>query len=168
MFENNCYYKQDLGLDTCANNGLHLGEQPFTCSFCENTSELIDVDSFNSSCVLEKFQNFFSGKCISIKKNANGNTCKELINLQETPNASGADQDSTFRSRPVKSTLERTIVFRSVRCQSTVVSPPSSPSTPPLPRSSNSKTVSVCRVPRSSIRSPIVSYMDPICNSNPQ
>lgn len=73
MFNDNCYYKQDLGLETCANNGLNLRQtQPFTCSFCENTSELMSIPAFTTSCVLEKFQDFFSGKCISIKKNVDG------------------------------------------------------------------------------------------------
>ena len=72
MYKDNCYYKQDLGLEACTHDGFDLTNMPFVCSFCENSSELLTVNSFNASCGIEKFQDFFGGKCISAKINSNG------------------------------------------------------------------------------------------------
>ena len=72
MYADNCYYKQDLGLETCSDSGFDLSSLPFTCSFCENTSELLTIESFNATCGIENFQDFFSGKCISMKMNPDG------------------------------------------------------------------------------------------------
>ena len=72
MYNDNCYYKQDLGLDTCTNKGFDLSQQPFVCSFCENTAEIVTIKPFNAICDIEKFQDFFGGKCISAKINSNG------------------------------------------------------------------------------------------------
>ena len=72
MYKDNCYYKQDLGLEACTEEGFDISDQPFVCSLCENTSELLTVQSFNATCGLEKFQDFFGGKCVSVKINSNG------------------------------------------------------------------------------------------------
>lgn len=82
MYHDNCYYKQDLGLEACTDSGFDLTMQPFACSHCENTSELLQVRAFNATCAIEKFQDFFAGKCISAKLSPDG---MSLHNSRQAP-----------------------------------------------------------------------------------
>ena len=69
LFQESCFYKQDLGFENCATDGFEYTQKPYSCSICNRNAEIFLIKPFMSTCNIESLQDFFTGKCERVKIN---------------------------------------------------------------------------------------------------